>query len=424
MGYNRGMVHHIRSLRIPPRSLALLGLVLLNLALIGAWLAPQGGGTPPGLRADADFPELKNFSAGQDFKSLTTYFHDLAEKKGGVYAYQILLRAPLPPNVDLHLLGHEVGDVLYKQEGANGIRACTQDFRNACSHSIVVGLFTDKGEAALPIIADACRNAPGGSGAYTMCFHGLGHGVLAFEGYDMAKAAAICKKTGTAAFKDREYVECIGGTVMEIIGGGFHDRDLWMAQSKKYLDRPDALALCKEKFIPDEARGQCYTYLTPHLFIAAGTNLGSPDPKVFGKAFSFCATLPESDAVNRAACFGGFGKEFVVLAQDRDVRRIDQMNEERMKKVHDWCALANDAKGTVDCSMSALGSIYWGGENDRSAAIRFCTTSPEDLRHQCFGALIGQVSFYISDQSYRRDFCGEIPEAERPACRKRLNVSA
>jgi hypothetical protein len=420
------MRHLLRPLRIPPRTLALLGLVILNLALIGAWLSPQGAVGNSAILSDADFPELKEFALGKDadFKTLSGYFRELAERKGGEYAYQILLRAPLPPNVDLHLLGHEVGDVLYKQKGADGIRTCTQDFRNACSHSIVVGLFTDKGEEALPIIAESCRNAPGGSGAYTMCFHGLGHGVLAFHGYDMAKAAAVCKKTGTEKFRNREYIECVGGTVMEIIGGGFHDRDLFLVQSKKDLDRPDPLALCKESFIPDAARSQCYVYLTPHLFIAAGTNLGSPDPKVFGKAFSFCGALPESDVANRGACYGGFGKEFVVLAQDRDVRRIDQMSEERMGKVHAWCALANDVKGVVDCTMSALGSIYWGGESDRSASIRFCSTAPEDLRHQCFGSLIGQVNFYIKDPSYRRDFCREIPEAERTECRTRLNVPA
>ena len=131
------------------------------------------------------------------FEELQKYFKDLADKKGARYAFAVLKVAPLGPNIDLHLLGHTVGDVLYKQEGASGITACNNDFRNACSHSIVVGLFYDKGEKALGPISEACRKAPGGSGAYTMCFHGLGHGILSYTGYDMAKAAEICKKTGT-----------------------------------------------------------------------------------------------------------------------------------------------------------------------------------------------------------------------------------
>src|SRR3989338_10209532 len=139
---------------------------------------------------------------------------------------KIFKAAPLGPNIDLHLLGHAVGDELYKQEGLNGITICDNDFRNACSHSIVIGLFYDKGDGALSEISEACRKAPGGSGAYTMCFHGLGHGILAATGYDMGKTAEYCKKTDTTTCK-RESTECIGGSVMEIIGGGFHDREIW-----------------------------------------------------------------------------------------------------------------------------------------------------------------------------------------------------
>src|SRR5438876_609575 len=88
-----------------------------------------------------DFPEPNS-----NFDQLKSYFHDLAQKKGARYAFEILRQAPLGPNIDLHLLGHTVGDELYKQEGLNGITDCNNDFRNACSHSIVIGLFYDKGE--------------------------------------------------------------------------------------------------------------------------------------------------------------------------------------------------------------------------------------------------------------------------------------
>ena len=116
----------------------------------------------------------------------------------------MLKRASVPSGTDMHLLGHVVGDILYAQEGLKGIKTCTHDFRNACSHTIVVGLFSEQGEVALPKIAETCYQAPGGSGAYTMCFHGLGHGVLAYTGYDLTKAAQLCQKTGTTGYNYRE----------------------------------------------------------------------------------------------------------------------------------------------------------------------------------------------------------------------------
>src|SRR3989344_7123689 len=142
--------------------------------------------------SELDYVENKNLN----FEELKSYFQNLAERKGARHAFEILNTASLPPNTDLHLLGHIVGDVLYKQEGIRGMEVCTNDFRNACSHSIVVGIFFDKGESALSEIAETCRRAPGGSGAYTMSLHGLGHGILAAVDYDMGRAAELCNKNG------------------------------------------------------------------------------------------------------------------------------------------------------------------------------------------------------------------------------------
>src|SRR5437762_3691731 len=66
-----------------------------------------------------DFPEPSS-----SFDQLKSYFQGLAQKKGARYAYEVLKAAPLGPNIDLHLLGHVVGDELYKQEGLNGITDC------------------------------------------------------------------------------------------------------------------------------------------------------------------------------------------------------------------------------------------------------------------------------------------------------------
>ncbi len=168
----------------------------------------------------ASYSEATAIGVGvEDFTQLSDRFQNLAKEKGALYAYEVLRRAVLPPGTYVHLLGHTVGDELYKQKGVSGIADCTQEFRNACSHTIVIGALNEFGsEKALSLIHEACKKAPGGSGAYTMCHHGLGHGVFAYYGYDLTKTDAFCKKTGTAAYHNREYVECMGGAIMELMG--------------------------------------------------------------------------------------------------------------------------------------------------------------------------------------------------------------
>jgi len=354
----------------------------------------------------------------RSFGELSDYFGGLAKEKGGAYAFDVLKVAAMPPDIDMHLLGHVVGDILFAQKGLEGIKVCTHDFRNACSHSIVVGLFLEQGEAALPEIAEACYQAPGGSGAYTMCFHGLGHGVLAYAGYDLEKAVELCKKTGTPQYNQEESSQCISGTIMEMISG-IHDPELWAEQRPKYFSKEDPLYPCSADFIPQEAQYLCYLYLTPHLFEIAGENTWIPTPD----AFPFCDTLPVSDIRNRDACYGGFGKEFLGFIAQRDIRTssVQNITEEQLLKIYELCLLANNEVGTISCINSATNSLYWGGENDRGVAIRFCSVLPDpSYQRACFLNLIFVVDYYIQDPGYKTEFCGEIPKDFLEECRERL----
>lgn len=355
-----------------------------------------------------------------NFKDLKKYFIALANAKGASYAFDVLKGAQFKANIDTHLMAHFVGDILYKQKGADGIQICTQDFRNACSHAIVIGLFQEKGLQALPEISKACEKAPGGKGAYGMCFHGLGHGILAFTGYDIPKTIELCKKTGTQAKGDVEYRECVGGAVMEIISGGDHDKKLWKAQSDKYLTTKDPLYPCTADYMPEEVKSMCYIYITPHLFVYAGADLGHPEPIHFKKAFTYCDKLSKvTDEANRNACYSGFGKDFLGLALKRDIRNVADISDEEIKKIQGWCDLANGADGKSLCYGSAMGSIYWGGENDVKGAIRFCNLiESEKERGSCFIGLTGMVKFYVPNEAAYLSYCSKIPEKYTFTCKK------
>lgn len=380
-------------------------LIVLILFLIGIWII--------GLSKNSTKLKLSEMT----FAELKIYFTNLAKQKGAKTAYEVLKTAQVPPNTDMHLLGHVVGDVLYKQEGLNGIKICTEDFRNACSHSIIVGFFTDRGEAALPEISQACQQAPGGSGAYTMCFHGLGHGILAYTDYDLRKAIDICQKT----FDQAEIAQCISGTIMEIISGGDHEKALWSRQRQKYLFTDNPFYPCSADFMPENGKQLCYNYLTPYLWEAVGANINRPEESDFTKSFALCNQIPQKDAQYKLSCFGGFGKEFTALAQNKDIRKIDKLTDEQFLKVINWCQLAKEADGVNACLLQALSSIFWGGENDRKAAVRFCKVIPDKEGQQsCFTDLIGQVSFYIKDASYRQSFCEDLPSEFNAQCKRKL----
>ncbi|MBP9669274.1 MAG: hypothetical protein KBE09_03225 [Candidatus Pacebacteria bacterium] len=364
------------------------------------------------------FREVADIGDVTSFDELKANFEGLADKKGARYAFEVLRRAQLPPNTDLHLLGHAVGDKLFEQEGIDGVSACTQDFRNACSHSIVVGALREEGEGALEKIREACKKAPGGPGAYTMCFHGLGHGVFSFYDFAYPETVAMCEKTGTPEYRDREAIECIGGSVMELMGGGGgHDPAGWEAARETYLKEKDPLALCLADFMPEHARAICLTYLTPQIWERAGVELGVPDPELFPKAFAYCDTIPKDKFELRGACFGGFGKEFIPLAAARDIRAVDAMSDDNLRTVVSWCEKAGVEDGVASCVAEALSSLFWGGENNPDASFRFCSLAPAGLPSRaCYERLAGAIRSYIPDPAQRQTLCAKVPPLYRPIC--------
>ncbi len=373
------------------------------------------------------YPEIEQIKGSNwDFQKLTGFFQDLAKQKGAEYAYHALAVAAnrnyLPPNVDTHLLGHVVGDELYKQEGINGIKVCTEDLRNACSHSIVVGFLLDHGEASLPKAVATCHLAPGGLGAYTMCVHGLGHGVLGYTDYDMQKAVKLCETTGTPEYGNQEIGQCVGGVTMEMMSG-VHDHAAWLKQIGNYFKKSDPLSPCDMGFIPKSALNFCYVYLTPHLFSVAGADLNSPDPKYFAKAMSYCELLPANDP-NRDTCFGSFGKEYVVLANARNVQSVSSMTDSQLRLIYDWCN-KGPTGALSPCLGSALQSFYWGGENDPAVSIRFCSVIPDKTQmDNCMKNLIGAVSYYMAKNApYKESFCKAIPKEYQNDCRASLKTT-
>lgn len=391
--------------------------ILISITLFYLTLKPQQ------TAALKEYPEISYLeNKTLDFTQLKSYFKQLSEEKGAVYAFEVLNTAPMPYGTDMHLLAHTVGDELYKQKGIKGMKYCTDNFRNACSHSMVINLFYDKGEAGIKDVTEACRNAPG-KGGYSMCYHGLGHGVFAFAGYEFPKTAELCKKVSHENINGPEYKECMGGAVMEQISGGDHDKISWQKQREVNIKPGQPLSMCMTDLITDPGpREICLIYLTPHLWDLAGRTSADLSDDVITRAFEFCDEIPRDDPQNRSACFGGFGKEFLAMAKGKDVRHIDKLTDIEMQKIYYWCLLTPHKDGQKSCILYAQGSMYWSGANDKKLPIHFCSLAPdEEIKKYCFEGLIGTIKKGdLKEKNYFEEFCSEIPETMQENCRTQL----
>lgn len=367
------------------------------------------------------YPELKVLEHKEmTFQEYRQYFRTLAQEKGAVYAFEVLKGAPFVPTVHTHLIGHEIGDVLWEQEGEQGIRNCSEHFRNACSHSIVGILVRNEGVEGIPRIVDVCRNTGGDVHAFEQCIHGIGHGVLASVDYDFENAIRECERGSVGTEGTLALSECVGGVSMELASGGGHNEELYEAQAERFFRDDDPLVPCSALYVSDLARPGCFEYFTTHLFVAAGADRQQPTPEYYERAINLCAAVSAEE--NRAACYKGFGREFVTLAQSGEVMRIEGAVTATFDRIHAWCHLAKEEKGAASCIGNAAATIFLNGVGAVDDTVLFCSRARSDeARARCWESSIDSARIFLAEEQ-RHVFCNALPEHERDNCDQSLET--
>lgn len=368
--------------------------------------------------SDLVFLASKNFTLDE----LSDFFIERTKEKGAHYAYELLGEAKFKTSVDMHLVAHAIGNELFELEGIDGIRTCTQDFGNGCSHAIVIAAFQEEGAVALSKISEACKSAPGAKGAYMMCYHGLGHGVVSYASYDMKKTAEYCRMAGTKEKNYKESDECMGGAIMEIISGGGHDKDLWEQERPRLLNPDHPFDICTSDVMTGGAPHFCVMYLVPYLFEIHGGSIGRVDASEIKTAFQECEKLNSNIAYLKGSCYGSFGKEFPKMANNLDIRELWKMSDASLSRVYDMCKLAGNQYGTQMCIQYAVGALLWGGENDISGAVRLCNLIDDvSVQEICANEAINSTyAFTPKGDQKRRDLCEKIDLDYQDQCRVTL----
>jgi hypothetical protein len=351
------------------------------------------------------------FDSNPTFPEAVAFFEDLANKNGASDALKVLIGANLPPGIDTHLMGHFVGNILYKQKGIAGLSDCTDDLGFACSHSIVISSLLENGLSVFDTINYVCKKSPG-PGAYDMCFHGFGHGVLAFTDYQLPDAIKLCSKVGTKEYNNHESIECVGGVIMEM-RGGIHDPEVWRMNGLKYLDKNDPTKMCEAEYMPNEFKSICYIYLTPFLFDSVSSN-DIPTKNEYISAMTKCQQVVDTEL--RKACYGGFAKEFVSFEYGRDIRKIASSSENSLTHMWKACTSAPDTFGVEACIEYTIYALYRNGLYPPSLSARFCAVVSELHKNGCYQKAFEVVNSKQTEKGEFELFCQMLPGELKYLC--------
>lgn len=158
-------------------------------------------------RASETLPASTNPVAQQ------AYWEKKIEALGPKGAYEAFAEAMASkdPGVQ-HADAHAFGAALFVRAGVSGLSTCDAQFNFGCFHEFLGRAISSLGLSKVNDLNQACRDALGNG--FLSCQHGIGHGVLAYLGYnnkDLDQALRLCK--------DLPYSDpiggCYGGVFME-----------------------------------------------------------------------------------------------------------------------------------------------------------------------------------------------------------------
>lgn len=290
---------------------------------------------------------------------------------------------------DCHIGAHYVGRAAYDVFREKSITMCDASCHSGCYHGVMEGLLWDVGQSEM---TDKVREMCAlfiEDFSIQQCFHGAGHGVLAFSGYNLPSALDWC----TDAAGDAK-TSCYGGVFMENVtaavgvSAGINDHTTdWVS-----FDDPEYPCTVLSE---DEAIQQaCYEMQTSWMLIVFSFD--------YDKVIERCSSIPKS---MRTSCFKSIGRD------------ISGTTFRDPVKIETFCAKVPDAYFGA-CILGAVNTDidFWGSDL-KGVAIPFCEALVrEEARNACYKRIIERIPDLFTSKENRAVVCHALPEKHRDAC--------
>ena len=298
-------------------------------------------------------------------------------------------------NLDCHQEAHLIGRAAYKIYGIDlafqqGDAACHSGFYHGAIEEFIRENGTDNLSQK---IAKLCEKFSTQFGKFE-CLHGLGHGIMAFEDYDLIKALDACDKLGT----DYERGSCYGGVFMENIVTG-QGLGAVPGHYTEWLSKEDPQFPCNVDFVKNNLSRQlqCWQMQTSWML-----NLFNYD---FKRVVSECLKAPENMI---PVCFVSLGRDIAGFTL-RDPLKIIKI-----------CDLVQDDNYYSQCIIGAVNVIvdFWGADVNGKATELCKLITKKSAKRTCYETLNARLwdIFPTNDIASRKAVCSTFEKEYQAYC--------
>ncbi len=279
---------------------------------------------------------------------------------------------------DCHQPAHAVGRESYTVYGDPVFSLCSAECHSGCYHGAAEAYFSEHGAANLEKDLNIICNSSLNPFFSHQCLHGVGHGLMAWSGYDIYKALSSCD------LLSKQKDSCYTGVFMENIVGG-----LASDHKTKYLS-DDPLYPCN--IVDDKYKSSCYFLQTSRMIQLF--------PGDFKKVAATCKSAPSQ---YHQVCFQSMG---------RDVGGQNPGNPTGA------IAACRNATGSnwSDCLNGAIQDTFWDASGaDEGLAFCRTLTSGEDKTF-CYSLQFSRATQVFTNPTDIKNFCAKAEQPYQYLC--------
>lgn len=291
--------------------------------------------------------------------------------------------------IDCHQEAHLIGRLAYEQFGASVFQEGDASCHSGFYHGALEAFLAEKGTTNLAKnVENVCDAFPTLFGRFE-CLHGIGHGLMAYENYDLPQTLRVCDLLAT----DYDRNSCYGGVFME---------NIVAAQGFGAIPGHDTTWTNKDPHFPcnaiDQSQSvqfQCYQMQTSWMLTLF--------------AYDFDRVIPEclkAPANMISVCFKSFGRD----AAGHTLRNP--------QKIRDICEkVPQDMDYYRQCVIGAINVIvdFWGG-GLATQGTELCTLLPEKGKDPCYTTLASRLRDIFKEEKKRSAMCADFEPAYQNRC--------
>lgn len=295
---------------------------------------------------------------------------------------------------DCHQTAHKAGRFAYETYKDKAFEQCGAACHSGCYHGATEAYFRDNGTANLQKNLNVLCKSEFNPFLSHQCIHGVGHGLMAWTGYELNEALKSCD------LLSQKQDSCWTGVFMENFVGGVPKEEA--TRSGQLTDKHITNYLNNDPKYPcnivdEKYKSSCYFLQTSRMLQIFGVD--------FSKVANECAKAPQN---YQRVCFESMGRDVGGVTRGSPEKGVEE------------CSNAPHGDLRIGCLIGAVQDSFWD-PSGQDEALAFCKLLKDNAeKNACYSTIFARAPEVLSSQQDLINFCAKA-ESYQSQCLSYVN---